>query len=58
MRDDSIDTVISHFDMGYLVTLVPTGFAQGVELERDTADQKALVLGDGGVGGVDVAVAG
>jgi hypothetical protein len=29
--DDSIDTVISHIDMGYLVTLHPTEAASGVE---------------------------
>jgi len=28
MEDDSIDMVISHFDMGYLVTLPPRGLGR------------------------------
>jgi hypothetical protein len=33
MGDDSIDMVISHIDMGYLVTLVPTSHSLGTGVQ-------------------------
>jgi len=45
MRDDSIDVVISHVDMGYLVTLDPPGPALRVSGVQEGAARSELKRG-------------